>query len=135
MEWLNAPAYVTPNAVAVSTDGRTGVISVGSIGNERRIVNVAAGSRDTDAVNVSQLKQMWGTVQRELDPTDRNKSVHFLATNYHPTSKGNNSPDYSSLYSKQVAYQRYVKYATEYKRYLVQEAYGGPGLTDGARAS
>ena len=135
LEWLNAPAYVTPNAVAVSTDGRTGVISVGSIGNERRIVNVAAGSRDTDAVNVSQLKQMWGTVQRELDPTDRNKSVHFLATNYHPTSKGNNSPDYSSLYSKQVAYQRYVKYATEYKSYLVQEAYGGPGLTDGARAS
>uniref|UniRef100_UPI00402AFCD7 ESPR-type extended signal peptide-containing protein n=1 Tax=Veillonella magna TaxID=464322 RepID=UPI00402AFCD7 len=135
LEWLNAPAYVTPNAVAVSTDGRTGVISVGSIGNERRIVNVAAGSRDTDAVNVSQLKQMWGTVQRELDPTDRNRSVHFLATNYHPTSKGNNSPDYSSLYSKQVAYQRYVKYATEYKSYLVQEAYGGPGLTDGARAS
>ena len=135
LEWLNAPAYVTPNAVAVSTDGRTGVISVGSIGNERRIVNVAAGSRDTDAVNVSQLKQMWGTVQRELDPTDRNKSVHFLATNYHPTSKGNSSPDYSSLYSKQVAYQRYVKYATEYKSYLVQEAYGGPGLTEGARAS
>ena len=135
LEWLNAPAYVTPNAVAVSTDGRTGVISVGSIGNERRIVNVAAGSRDTDAVNVSQLKQMWGTVQRELDPTDRNKSVHFLATNYHPTSEGNNSPDYSSLYSKQVAYQRYVKYATEYKSYLVQEAYGGPGLTEGARAS
>ena len=135
LEWLNAPAYVTPNAVAVSTDGRTGVISVGSIGNERRIVNVAAGSRDTDAVNVSQLKQMWGTVQRELDATDRNKSVHFLATNYHPTSEGNNSPDYSSLYSKQVAYQRYVKYATEYKSYLVQEAYGGPGLTDGARAS
>ena len=135
LEWLNAPAYVTPNAVAVSTDGRTGVISVGSIGNERRIVNVAAGSRDTDAVNVSQLKQMWGTVQRELDPTDRNRSVHFLATNYHPTSKGNNSPDYSSLYSKQIAYQRYVKYTTEYKSYLVQEAYGGPGLTDGARAS
>ena len=135
LEWLNAPAYVTPNAVAVSTDGRTGVISVGSIGNERRIVNVAAGSRDTDAVNVSQLKQMWGTVQRELDPTDRNKSVHFLATNYHPTSEGNNSPDYSSLYSKQVAYQRYVKYTTEYKSYLVQEAYGGPGLTEGARAS
>ncbi|WP_164517110.1 YadA-like family protein [Vreelandella venusta] len=31
-------------------------VSVGSAGSERRITNVAAGSADTDAVNVSQLK-------------------------------------------------------------------------------
>ena len=33
-----------------------GEVSVGSTGSERRITNVAAGSADTDAVNVSQLK-------------------------------------------------------------------------------
>ncbi|CAG2156840.1 ESPR-type extended signal peptide-containing protein [Cupriavidus numazuensis] len=33
-----------------------GEVSVGSAGNERRVTNVAAGSSDTDAVNVSQLK-------------------------------------------------------------------------------
>ncbi|WP_233830957.1 YadA family autotransporter adhesin [Paraburkholderia sp. ZP32-5] len=35
---------------------RVGTVSVGSIGNERQITNVAAGSADTDAVNVAQLK-------------------------------------------------------------------------------
>jgi hypothetical protein len=33
-----------------------GEVSVGSAGAERRVTNVAAGSGDTDAVNVSQLK-------------------------------------------------------------------------------
>ncbi|MFO7581425.1 YadA-like family protein, partial [Guyparkeria sp.] len=33
-------------------------VSVGSAGNERRITNLAAGAEDTDAVNVSQLKQV-----------------------------------------------------------------------------
>jgi len=47
------------NSVAIgsnSTDnGEGNVVSVGSSGNERRIINVANGTKDTDAVNVSQL--------------------------------------------------------------------------------
>ena len=38
-------------------------VSVGSAGNERRVTNVAAGVKDTDAVNVSQLKD----VQKRVD--------------------------------------------------------------------
>jgi len=33
-----------------------GTVSVGSAGSTRQIINVAAGSEDTDAVNVAQLK-------------------------------------------------------------------------------
>ena len=40
-----------------STATEDGVVSVGSEGNERKITNVAAGEKDTDAVNVSQLKK------------------------------------------------------------------------------
>ena len=54
------------NASAVAADSialghgsiadRAGTVSVGSVGQERQITNVAAGSADTDAVNVAQLK-------------------------------------------------------------------------------
>jgi len=48
------------NAVALGANSvadRENSVSVGSAGNERQITNVAAGTADTDAVNVSQLKQ------------------------------------------------------------------------------
>ncbi|WP_169805051.1 ESPR-type extended signal peptide-containing protein [Variovorax boronicumulans] len=49
-------AYVPAGATAVAGSAPVGEVSVGSAGKERRITNVAAGSDDTDAVNVSQLK-------------------------------------------------------------------------------
>src|SRR5690606_23453247 len=39
------------------------VVSVGAAGSERRITNVAAGSAPSDAVNVSQLQSLAGTVE------------------------------------------------------------------------
>ena len=48
------------NSVALGRDsndgGRANVVSVGSAGNERAISNVAAGTANTDAVNVGQLR-------------------------------------------------------------------------------
>lgn len=47
------------NAVALgagSVADRANSVSVGSAGNERQVTNVAAGTEDTDAVNVAQLK-------------------------------------------------------------------------------
>ena len=35
-----------------------GSVSLGSIGNTRQITNVAAGTNDTDAVNIAQLKSV-----------------------------------------------------------------------------
>ena len=53
------------NSVALgagSVADRDNTVSVGSSGNERQITNVAAGTEDTDAVNVSQLKAVSGDV-------------------------------------------------------------------------
>ncbi|PRY02762.1 YadA family autotransporter adhesin, partial [Paraburkholderia sp. BL25I1N1] len=47
------------NSVALGSNSvadRANTVSVGSAGNERQITNVAAGTADTDAVNVAQLK-------------------------------------------------------------------------------
>ena len=59
---LGASAQATGNrAVALgafSVADQPNTISVGSPGNERRITNVAAGVNPTDAVNVSQLREV-----------------------------------------------------------------------------
>ncbi|MFC0399667.1 ESPR-type extended signal peptide-containing protein [Paraburkholderia rhizosphaerae] len=52
---LSAPAY-QPGSLELAGIAPAGEVSVGSIGKERRVTNVAAGSSGTDAVNVSQLK-------------------------------------------------------------------------------
>lgn len=46
---------------AGSVADRANAVSVGSKGAERQIINVAAGTADTDAVNVSQLKKVSDT--------------------------------------------------------------------------
>ena len=57
-DWFKEKGYVPKGAISLPSSTNVGVISVGSIGQERRITNVAAGYRDTDAVNVSQLKSV-----------------------------------------------------------------------------
>ncbi|MDQ7978468.1 ESPR-type extended signal peptide-containing protein [Paraburkholderia sp. SARCC-3016] len=52
---LNTPAY-QPGSLELSGTTAIGEVSVGSVGKERRVTNVAAGAASTDAVNVSQLK-------------------------------------------------------------------------------
>ncbi|WP_235944109.1 hypothetical protein [Variovorax boronicumulans] len=54
-------AYVPPGATSVAGAVPVGEVSVGGVGAERRITNVAAGAVDTDAVNVSQLKAVDAT--------------------------------------------------------------------------
>jgi autotransporter adhesin len=52
-------------AVALGADSvadRANAVSVGAVGSARQIINVAAGSQDTDAVNMAQLKAMGANV-------------------------------------------------------------------------
>ena len=49
-------AYVPLGTTIVAANAAGGEVSVGTVGKERRITNVAAASQDTDAVNLSQLK-------------------------------------------------------------------------------
>ncbi len=51
----------------VAADANNGTVSVGAVESERRIINVAGGSADTDAVNVSQLKVVTETANRGWD--------------------------------------------------------------------
>jgi autotransporter adhesin len=68
----NEATATAANSVALgngSVADRANAVSVGSAGNERQIVNVAAGVEDTDAVNVSQLKAAQaGSVQYDRNP-------------------------------------------------------------------
>ena len=127
-------AWRTPGAVAAVTDVNTGVISIGSKGVERRIVNVAAGAYDTDAVNVSQLMQLWDSVQREVNPIDLNKGVHFLGTNFQQIGSTPET-DYAKKYAAQVTYDRFIRTLSEYKGYLIKGEYAGSKLTEKADAS
>ena len=61
---LSNAAYNPGGSVAGVTP--VGEVSVGSAGAERRITNVAAGSADTDAVNVSQLKALKSSVNTDI---------------------------------------------------------------------
>src|SRR3546814_9100856 len=64
---------------AGSIAGRDNSVSVGSEGNERQITNVAAGTEDTDAVNLAQLQE----VAKTADNTD-----HFFQASDDPDNPG-----------------------------------------------
>ncbi|MEG3134815.1 YadA family autotransporter adhesin [Rouxiella sp. T17] len=72
---VNSRATAT-NSVALganSVASEANTVSVGSIGNERRITNVAPGINDTDAVNVGQLNKGLSDIQ-----TSNNRSFRQL---------------------------------------------------------
>ena len=70
---LGAHSMVTTqgdNAVALgagSIADQANTVSIGSVGSERRIVNVAAGTGATDAVNLSQLQATLATANAYTD--------------------------------------------------------------------
>ncbi len=81
----NGANALANNAVAIgagSVADRAGTVSVGSVGSERQVVNVAAGTAATDAANVGQLQAAQaGNVQydKNVDGT----------TNYGSATLGN----------------------------------------------
>lgn len=59
-----------------SVSNQDNTVSIGSVGNERAIVNVAEGVANTDAVNVGQIRNMFTnsvaqTLQSANDHADR----------------------------------------------------------------
>ena len=51
---------------ANSTTSRDNTVSIGNVGGERNLINVADGTEDTDAVNLSQLKSNAQSVATAL---------------------------------------------------------------------
>ena len=78
---LNKAQYIPAGTFSMTPTQGVGVISVGSYGSERRIINLAGGYRDTDAVNVSQLRALEnridGVGQEFDDKTVRYVAVHL----------------------------------------------------------
>ncbi|CAB3707683.1 hypothetical protein LMG3431_05802 [Achromobacter pestifer] len=62
-----------------------GEVSVGSVSQERRITNVAAGSADTDAVNVSQLRSAVSAIP--TTPTVNDRAVKYDGAAGSPKNK------------------------------------------------
>jgi autotransporter adhesin len=71
---LGNAAYVPPGATAVAGATPAGEVSVGRAGSERRITHLAAGSADTDAVNVSQLQSVATTANNSVQYDDAGKT-------------------------------------------------------------
>ena len=62
---LLKPGWLPNGATSIPSSGKTGVISVGSKGFERRLINLAPGYRGTDAVNVDQLKSFENRLENK----------------------------------------------------------------------
>ena len=77
----NAKPYMPGNGYAMPMADSVGVVSVGSANQPRRIINLAAGALDTDAVNVAQLKSLAENfgVDDLSDNTD--KAMRYLSVN------------------------------------------------------
>ena len=75
-----APSGATAAQIAAinATNATLAAVSVGSAGNTRQITNVAAGTVDTDAVNVAQLKAA---------------QTHYYSVNDNGTTGGNYNND------------------------------------------
>ena len=69
---INTAAY-KPTGFTGTLGGNTaiGEVSIGKVNSERRITNMAAGSADTDGVNVSQLKALDTVVSGKINSLEQ----------------------------------------------------------------
>ena len=105
---VDAPG--TLEAIKNTINGNKGAVSVGDSGNTRQIINVAAGSADSDAVNVAQLKAVAGAIKK-YSVTSPDGSI--TVTNPTPGSDPQNFQIKMNTTAVQNAAQWYVKEGTE----------------------
>uniref|UniRef100_UPI0009BD5A7A adhesin n=1 Tax=Streptobacillus moniliformis TaxID=34105 RepID=UPI0009BD5A7A len=100
---LDKPGYTAKGSYSIPTSSKVGVISVGKKGHERRIINVASGYRDSDAVNVAQLKTLEDRLDGATEETD--DKVRYFSVN--------TDNDLNDIARKEVDYRNYVKLKTQ----------------------
>ena len=105
---VDAPGAL--EAIKNTIKGNKGAVSVGDAGNTRQIINVAAGSADSDAVNVAQLKAVAGSIKRYF-VTSPDGSI--TVTNPTPGTDPQNFQIKMNTTAVQDAAQWYVKEGTE----------------------
>lgn len=122
---LLKPGWTAQDSIAIPTSGQTGVISVGSKGAERRIVNVASGSRDTDAVNVIQLKTLEEKIDGRVNGIE--SGMHYLSINKQGVESGNEkgSKAVTELVERRKNYDLYLRYKTQELQIKAREKWRG----------
>ena len=76
---MSAKAYVPSLGYVMPMANSVGVISVGSSNQQRRIVNLAPGALDTDAVNVAQLKSLAESLGMDGINDSADKMMRYLS--------------------------------------------------------
>ena len=122
---LLQPGWTARGSIAIPTSGQTGVISVGSKGAERRIVNVASGFRDTDAVNVIQLRTLEEKIDSRVDGIE--SGMHYLSVNKKGSDSGTlqGSETVTELIERRKNYDLYLRYKTQELQIKAREEWKG----------
>nr|WP_151803790.1 YadA-like family protein [Acinetobacter bereziniae] len=122
----NETAYLPVGTTIAGANAVGGEVSVGTIGRERRMTNVAAASQDTDAVNLSQLKAAQAAA-----------TTHYLSVNDDGTQGGNYNND-GAIGKNSIAIGVASKAENENSVALGTNAvsnYGGIAIGSGVKAS
>lgn len=103
--------WAAKGAISTPTSTKTGIISVGSKGQERRITNVASGALDTDAVNVSQLRTIDEKFETAIAQLSNGGGVQYLSIER--KNEAGQAGQLTASLEKTETYQKYVNMKTE----------------------
>ena len=103
---LNKRGYMPGNGYMLPMASSAGVVSVGSATQPRRIVNLASGALDTDAVNVAQLKSLAENLGVDDIADNTDKTMRYLSVS---RSTGS-AVEIQKLIQKEKDFKTYSQY-------------------------
>ena len=86
---LASASNVDQNNIRATVKGELGAVSVGTQNGTRQIINVAAGTEDSDAVNVAQLK----AVANQITSSSSSSATHYYSVKGSGSTDGNYNND------------------------------------------
>ena len=89
---LTSASNTDQNNIKATVRGELGAVSVGTQNATRQIINVAAGTEDSDAVNVAQLK----AVANQITASSSSSATHYYSVKGSGSTDGNYNNDGAS---------------------------------------
>ena len=102
----NKRGYMPGNGYMLPMASSAGVISVGSATQPRRIVNLASGALDTDAVNVAQLKSLAENLGVDDITNNTDKTMRYLSV----SRSAGSAAEIQKLIQKEKDFKTYSQY-------------------------
>lgn len=103
----NKRGYMPGNGYMLPMASSAGVVSVGSATQPRRIVNLASGALDTDAVNVAQLKSLAENLGVDDIADNTDKTMRYLSVS---RSTAGSAVEIQKLIQKEKDFKTYSQY-------------------------